>query len=97
MHVELVAEPTFTVKANGREVRGMRVVSKWEGLRKLEDAQGRVLIVADVDGPLTSAMREAMSPIFGGEGRRCVVVMGSVDLVGELATAKPAEAGHADT
>ena len=88
MQVELIPEPTYTVKAAGRELRGMRLTSKWEGFRKLEDESGRVLIVGDMDGPLSSSMREAMAPIFGGEGRRCLVIMGSPDLIAELATAK---------
>ena len=88
MEIELIAEPTYTVRANGREIRGMRVTGQWEGLRKLEDAQGRSLIVAEVDGPLTASIRESMGAIFGGEGRRCVAVIGTPDLVLELTTAK---------
>lgn len=88
MEIELIAEPTYTVRANGREIRGMRVTGQWEGLRKLEDAQGRSLIVAEADGPLTASVRESMGAIFGGEGRRCVAVIGTPDLVLELTTAK---------
>lgn len=87
MQVELVSEPTFTVKANGREVKGMRVVSAWEGFRKLQDSQGRVLVVLDSEGPMRSALREALSPLFEGEGRRCVVVLASPDLLLELSPA----------
>lgn len=89
MEIELIPEPTYTVRANGREIRGMRVTGEWEGLRKLEDSHGRSLIVAEADGPLTSAMRETCGAFFGNEGRRCVAVVGTPDLVLELTTAKP--------
>lgn len=90
MEIELIPEPTYTVRANGREIRGMRVTGEWEGLRKLEDAQGRSLIVAESDGPLTAARRETChAALFGNEGRRCVAVVGTPDLVLELTTAKP--------
>jgi hypothetical protein len=92
MEIELIPEPTYTVRANGREIRGMRVTGEWEGLRKLEDAQGRSLIVAEADGPLTAAMRETAGALFGNEGRRCVAVVGTPDLVFELTTAKPSNA-----
>jgi len=89
MEIELIAEPTYKVRANGREICGMRVTGKWEGLRKLEDSQGRFLIVAEADGPLAASLRESMGAIFGDEGRRCVAVLGTPDLVLELTTAKP--------
>ena len=92
MEIELIPEPTYTVRAFGREIHGMRVTSEWNGLRKLEDAQGRMLIVSEADGPLTAAMRESCGAIFGNEGRRCVAVIGTPDLVHELTTAKPSKA-----
>lgn len=84
MEVELIPEPTYTVRANGREISGMRVTSEWNGLHKLEDAQGRSLIVAKADGPLTAALREANTAIFGNEDRRYTVIVATPDLVLEL-------------
>ena len=70
MEVELIPEPTYTVRANGREIRGMRLMGEWEGLRKLEDAKGRTLIVAEADGPLTAAARGLGGALFGySDGR----------------------------
>ena len=89
MEVELIPEPTYTVRANGREIRGMRLMGEWEGLRKLEDAKGRTLIVAEADGPLTAAARGLGGALFGDGGRRCLAVIGTPDLVLELGTAKP--------
>lgn len=86
MEIELIPETVYTVRANGREIRGMRVTSTWEGLRKLEDPKGGYLIVADTEGPMSALMREVLSAGFGGEGRRCVVIMGSPDMVMQLTT-----------
>lgn len=86
MEVELIQEPIYTVRSNGHEIRGMRVTSEWNGLRKLEDAHGRSLIVMEADGPLTAALRESGAAIFGNEGRRCVAVVATPELVLELNT-----------
>jgi hypothetical protein len=76
MEIELILEPTYTVRANGREILGMSVISEWEGLRKLEDDQGRSLIIAGVDGPLTH-----VTDVFGNKGSRWVVLIGTPDIV----------------
>lgn len=86
MQIELVNERSYTVKANGREIKGMRVVDTWNGLEKLEDSKGRFLIVAEAEGPHSSGMREAFGSLFGNEGRRVVAFFGSPDLVMELTT-----------
>lgn len=88
MNIELVPEKAYTVRANGREIRGMRVTGEWEGMSKLEDSQGRILIVAQTDGPLVAALREQCGALFGNEGLRCVAVSGTPDLLLELSNAK---------
>lgn len=85
MEIELIPEKSYTVRANGREIHGMRVVGEWEGLRKLEDADGSCLIVADADSPLVAAFSEQFGRFMGNEGRRCIVITGSPDLMLELA------------
>lgn len=89
MEIELTPEQSFTVKANGKAIAGMRLVSEWEGLKKLQDGRGRALIIADQDGPLSGMFRG----ILGALPRTCQVVMGSPDLIAELAAdPAPAEA-----
>jgi hypothetical protein len=80
MQIELTPEQSFTVKANGKSIPGMRLVSEWEGLKKLQDARGRSLIIADHEEPFTSMFRG----ILGDVPRSCYVVMGSPELIGEL-------------
>lgn len=96
MEIELITEKSYTVRANGREIHGMRVVGEWEGLRKLEDAQGRSLIVAEADGPLTAAVNQAFGALFGNEGQRCVAVVGTPDLVLELTTERKKSANSVE-
>lgn len=45
LHVELTEERTFTARGVTRSISGLRLVDEWEGLRKLQDAAGAVLIV----------------------------------------------------
>lgn len=96
MEIELIPEKSYTVRVNGREIHGMRVVGEWEGLRKLEDVQGRSLIVAEADGPLTAAVTQAFSALFANEGRRCVAVLGTPDLVLDLTTERKKSANSVE-
>lgn len=85
MEIELISEESFTVAANGKQVSGMRVVSEWEGLKKLTDSKGNTLIVTSQKGPFAEMFEE----IFGKKMKTAMIVMGSPDLIAALSPDKP--------
>ena len=85
MEIELISEELFTVAANGKQVSGMRVVSEWEGLKKLTDSKGNTLIVTSESGTFSKMFEE----IFGKKINTAMIVMGSPDLIAALSPDKP--------
>lgn len=78
---EFIKEEVYTVRADGGEVRGLRAVSRWEGLTKLEDKDGRFVIVAGLDDGIGAAMQCALGrPITG------TMLWGSPELLFDLKT-----------
>lgn len=85
MEIQLISEESFTVSANGKQVSGLRVVSEWEGLKKLVDAKGRSLIVTSPKGPFA----EMLDDLIGKKLRGAMIIMGSPELLIELSPDKP--------
>lgn len=85
MEIELTSEESFTVAANGKTVSGLRVVSEWEGLKKLADSKGNTLIVTSQKGSLAQMLEETL----GKKTRIEMIVMGSPDLIAALSPDKP--------
>lgn len=96
MQVQLIPDESFTVRGAGGELTGMRAVSRWEGLTKLQDTLGRALIVADAEGPMATTLREVFGSVTGDVGRQCVVVLGTPDLVAALLPPPAPAAIHPD-
>lgn len=84
MLVDLVPVQAYVVRKGRTEIE-MRVVSEWEGFRKLEDVQKRVLIL----GPTSTQFTEVFNSIFDKNYcGKVEVLAGTPDLLHELRTAE---------
>ncbi len=82
MKVTLQQEPVYTLVAGNLTISGLREVSRWEGLRKLENDDGS-LIVMDERGGATRALEDAWN-VPG----QVVVVAGSPEWLAKLRDAR---------
>lgn len=78
VRVRLIPEESFTLLVGDDKLTGFRVVSEWEGMRKLEDARGRVMIIMMSD-LLFNPIAETLSRITG-DSVEYVVVAASAEL-----------------
>jgi hypothetical protein len=90
--VQLIPERSYTVKCGETRIEGMRVTGVWEGMTRLQGADGTVLVLEPLDGPMAGAfkaMLAGMGEIGPDAGYpRCMVVKGSPSLLHQLNPAK---------
>src|SRR5688500_15293637 len=91
MKAELIPERTFIIKVGEKEVRDLRVVSRWNGLTELRTPTNQVLIVTDRYSTIAATFASVFADVFGhqAETPETSVVMGSPDLIGYLTSAQP--------
>jgi hypothetical protein len=86
IEVQLIPERSYTVKCGDRRVEGMRVTGVWEGMTRLQGADGRVLVIEPLDGPLARLFKESLAEVgLDQDYPRCWVVKGTPDLLVQLA------------
>ncbi len=95
MKAELIPEEVFTLKVGAHQVEHMRVISKWNGLIELRNAEGEVLIVSKPDTPASYVLDTLFSGVFRtAEETKALgteIVMGSPGLVARLRAAPAAQ------
>lgn len=83
MNITLTLEPTYTATgANGKTISGLREVETWNGMTKLVDSEGRMLIVAiSAKGPFESIFVGLLGP----QKDDAKIIGGHPDLIAQLA------------
>jgi hypothetical protein len=82
--VQLIPERSYTVKCGERRIEGMRVTGVWEGMTRLQGADGTVLVLEPLDGPLSRAFKDLLANA-DEDYQRASVVKGSPSLLVALA------------
>lgn len=75
MHIELTKESTFTARVGTNAIHGLRVVSEWEGLTKLEDQSGQSLIVVANDGQFVTGSAVLVRNLRHGLSHDCFITV----------------------
>ncbi len=101
MQIELTEEQTFTARAGANAIRGLRIVSEWEGLTKLESSTGEHLIVVVEGGQFVKGSPSLVRDLRFGLNGDCFITVpqtilpdGSIEpsfQVGQYATTKGAD------
>jgi hypothetical protein len=79
--IQLVEEPTYTLKFGSLSLSGMRVVSEWNGMKELKDPQGRMLIVISEPEGMFDRMFE---PVLGKRPAAGMLLKGHPDLLAQI-------------
>ncbi len=75
MNIVLTKEKTFTARSGTNEVHGLRVISKWEGLTKLESPSGEHLIVIAESGQFVKASAALLRNLQHGLSADCFITV----------------------
>jgi len=100
MNIELTEEQTFTARAGANAIHGLRIVSEWEGLTKLESPTGEHLIVIEEGGQFVKGSPSLVRDLRLGLNGDCFITVPQTILpdgstepsfqVGQYATSKGA-------
>ena len=94
---KLRQEPIFTVLCNGLELKGYRLLSEWEGFKKLEQIRTSdqiILATKKAGGPTVKAINELFGRFLSEDndtGEDFHLLMASPDVIAQLQPAKATE------
>ena len=80
MEVVLRKEEAYAFETKRRIFSGFKVISEWEGFKKLADGDGRVVIISDTSGIFT----EIVGNLCGYNTSKVRIVSATPDFIAEL-------------